>query len=203
MKKSIALLGFLYLFSLAAVAQNQPIKPEVTVNSVAKLEISTERNLRIGFSPKGTYFFGLDDHGKLSVWDTATHALRYSLDKKLTAVNFSRDDRSIFIAAKKESQIIDAQTGNVNATLDKEINLSLKAEWSPDGQSVAAWIGRLTVGIFDTHSGKLKHSLVIRQWKRKKLAIQRFFDFAPLFVTTQFTPDSQRILTVVGDSEAK
>lgn len=187
------------VFAYVLGIYGQAIKPEVRVSSVAKFDGKTNEGLGIDFSPNGKYFLLVDKEGTRSVWNTTTQTLRYSLNKKSKVAYFSNDEKSLFIPSKKGSQIIDAESGKITAILDRNI-APWREAWSSDDSYVAAWIGNFTVGIFDAQSGKLKQSFVAHQ--KKKLAIQRFFDFAG-DLTLQFTPDSKGLLTSTGDTEAE
>ncbi len=184
-------------FACALGISGQTIKPEVVL--LAKFDGKTKEGLGIDFSPNGKYFLLVDEKGTRSVWNTVTHTVRHSLSKKSKMAYFSHDEKSIFIPSKKESQIVDAESGKVKVILDRNI-VPWRESWSPDDSYVVGWIGNFTAGVFDTQNGKLKQSFVCH--KKKKLAIQRFFDFAD-DSSALFTPDGKRLLTSVGDSDAE
>ncbi|MGH9948793.1 MAG: WD40 repeat domain-containing protein [Pyrinomonadaceae bacterium] len=158
-----------------------------------------ERSRKFSFSPNGKFLYAHGDGGKLSVWETASRVLKFTIEKKLNTVLFSPDEKSIFIATKREGQIINSQTGTVIARLDKDVISVRFARWSPNSQYLAVEIADFSLGLFDAASGKLKNSFLTHERKKKKLAISRLFDFPYIATTVLFTLDSRRVLTINDD----
>lgn len=128
-----------------------------------------------------------DWSGLVSVWTTATGALRYErrLPKYPGILTFSPDGRRLAMAPQGDAvQILDAATGAPATTLGSPVGGTLALAFSRDGRWVATGDGDTVVRIHDAATGK-------------EMASNREFLMVPLVVA--FSADGASVFAASGD----
>lgn len=122
---------------------------------------------QIGFSPNENLFFTIDKNQKLTVWETNSQKPRYSLIGKFSEANFSPDGKWLEISSEKEITILNLETGETHANINKYKDEIKFLGWNPNSENFAVGTKDFTVDILDSATGKLKTSVVVHEKKKK------------------------------------
>jgi WD40 repeat protein len=182
------LIGTLLILLLLAFETNAQRKIDISILQVTKFDAEVKRRRNFGFSAAGKYIWISDDHSNLSVWSSADHSLvfqRANIGPRIS-LDFSNDDKLVVLSTKERSEVLNAGSGRIIATLEGKPVMPIC--WIDDTDRIAAWIDRYTIGFFGSNDGRLKDTL---------LANERKSEWRDLSVS----PDSKWILTTNDFSE--
>lgn len=151
------------------------------------IDYGDRRVVAFDLSADGASVALADWSGLVSVWTTATGALRYErrLPKYAGVLTFSPDGRWLAMAPQGDAiQILDAATGAPVTTLGSPVGGTLTLAFSRDGRRVATGDGDTAVRIHDAATGK-------------EVASNREFLMVPLIVV--FSADGASVFAAGGD----
>ena len=157
-------------------------------------------NGKFGFGRAAKFFFVVDQKGSLSVF-RLENLNEIWTDKKVSSAIPSPNGKWLaYVSKKREVRILEIETGDVRSvTFKHRIRL---LSWSPASDNFAVAGSRFKVHFIDLKSRQVISSVVIH--KRKRLFLSRLVDTAQYdFIQAFYIPNSNRVVTICGDSSGE